>query len=180
MITCLTRKAAAASPAALIALLIAGAAGCGDTLSDPEAAVRAWVAQGVERAEAKDRRALVDMISASYTDARGNKRDDIENMFRIYFLRQHTVALLTRIEALEVHDESAAELTLAVGMAGTNDGVLGFSADAYRFEMELERDEPGSIRHEPMEPGEVRLHDVDDVVAHGVRRDREPGQRARR
>jgi hypothetical protein len=25
-------------------------------------------------------------------------------------------------------------------MAGTNDGVLGFSADAYRFELELEKD----------------------------------------
>ena len=35
-------------------------------------------------------------------------------------------------------DDSAAELVLVVAMAGTNDGVFGFSADAYRFEMELE------------------------------------------
>jgi hypothetical protein len=30
---------------------------------------------------------------------------------------------------------------LDVGMAGTNDGVLGFSADAYRFEMQLEKED---------------------------------------
>ena len=36
---------------------------------------------------------------------------------------------------------TAAELDLTVGMAGTSDGVLGFSADAYNFEMELVRED---------------------------------------
>jgi hypothetical protein len=78
------------------------------------------------------------MISPAYTDARGNSRDDIENLFRLYFLRQNKVALITRIEELSVFGDSAAELVLAVGMAGTNDGTFGFSADAYRFEMQFE------------------------------------------
>lgn len=114
-------------------------AGCSES-TPPEAAVRAWVDQGVELAEQKDRRGLVSMISPSYTDARGNSRGDIENMLRVHFLRQHSVALLTRIDALQVIGDSAAELELTVGMAGTKDGGLGFSADAYRFELELERD----------------------------------------
>ena len=80
------------------------------------------------------------MISPAYADSRGNSPDEIENLFRLYFLRQHSIALLTKIEAVRVFDNSAAELELTVGMASTNDGVLGFSADAYRFEMELERD----------------------------------------
>ena len=80
------------------------------------------------------------MISPAYTDARGNSRDDIENMFRLYFLRSNKVALITKIEDLNVVDDSAAELVLSVGMAGTNENVVGFSADVYRFEMELERD----------------------------------------
>ena len=29
---------------------------------------------------------------------------------------------------------------MTVGMAGTNDSVMGLSADAYRFELELEKD----------------------------------------
>jgi hypothetical protein len=102
--------------------------------------LRAWVQQGHELAEAKDRPGLVDMISPAYTDARGNNRDDINNLFRIYFLRTQSVALLTKIEELKVYGDSAGEVVLSVGMAGTHDGTFGFSADAYRFEMEFELD----------------------------------------
>ena len=115
-------------------------AACGGERSTPEEEVRAWVWQGHELAESKDRRALVDMIAPTYADARGNSRDDIENMFRAVFLRQKKVALITRIDAVQVHADTAAEVTLDVGMAGTDDNVLGFSADAYQFEMELEKD----------------------------------------
>jgi len=114
---------------------------CGGPAQGPEEAIRAWVSQGHELAEAKDRRALVSMISPAYTDARGNSRDDIENLFRLYFLRQNKVALITRIEELNIYDDSAAQVVLAVGMAGTNDGALGFSADAFRFEMEFVLDD---------------------------------------
>ncbi len=115
-------------------------AACGNPPTPPEEAVRAWVANGQQAAEDKDRRALVKMISPAYADARGNSRDEIENLFRLYFLRQHSIALLIRIESLRIIGDSAAEIELSVGIAGTNDGVFGFSADAYRFEMELTRD----------------------------------------
>ena len=123
-------------PVAVLACTLLSA--CGGPPEGPEAAIRAWVRQGHEAAEAKDRRALVDLISPAYTDARGNSRDDIENMFRLFFLRQQKVALISRIEELQVYGDTAALLVLSVGMAGTNDNVLGFSADAYRFEMEFE------------------------------------------
>jgi len=48
--------------------------------------------------------------------------------------------LLTKIEEIRLYGDSAAEIELTVGMAGQNDSVLGFSADAYRFELELERE----------------------------------------
>ncbi|MDH3350295.1 MAG: hypothetical protein OEM51_02005 [Gammaproteobacteria bacterium] len=123
---------------AIAGLLSVWLCGCGGPAEGPEEAIRSWVKQGRELAEAKDRRALVGMISPNYTDARGNNRDDIEDKFRIYFLRQNKVALITRIEELNIHADSAADLVLSVAMAGTNDGTLGFSADAYRFEMEFE------------------------------------------
>lgn len=122
--------------AGMLALLLGA---CGGSATGPEEEIRAWVRQGHEAAEAKDRGMLLDMMAPSYTDARGHSRDDIENLFRFYFLRQQKVALITRIEELDVYDGTAARLVLAVGMAGTNDNLLGFSADAYRFEMELER-----------------------------------------
>lgn len=121
-----------------IAVFLTCLAACGEPATPPEEAVRLWVQQGHEAVEQKERRTLVKMISPAYTDARGNSRDNIENLFRLYFLRQHNIGLLTRIEELHIIDDSAAELVLVVAMAGTNDGVFGFSADAYRFEMELE------------------------------------------
>ena len=113
---------------------------CGGERSTPEEEVLAWVWQGHDLAEAKDRRALVHLISPTYTGARGNSRDDIENMFRAVFLRQKKVALITRIDEVEVHAGTAANVSLDVGMAGSDDNALGFSADAYQFEMELEKD----------------------------------------
>jgi hypothetical protein len=115
-------------------------AACGGPASAPEEELRAWVADGVDAASAKERRRLVGMISSAYTDARGNERSDIENLLRVYFLRQHKIALLSNIEEITVYDDTAARVMLTVGMAGTNDGVLGFSADAYRFALELEKD----------------------------------------
>ena len=115
-------------------------AACGKPLSEPDEELRAWVATSVEAAENKERRKLVGMISGAYADARGHERSDIEGMLAVYFLRQNSIGLLTDIEDITVYGETAAKLVLKVGMAGTNDGVLGFSADAYRFELELAKD----------------------------------------
>jgi len=121
-------------------LIILLASACGGPDESPEEAIRAWVRDGHLAAEAKDRSALLDMISPAYADARANSRDDIGNMMRFYFLRQNKVVLISHVDEIEVFGDSAAKLVLQVGMAGSNDNVLGFSADAYRFEMELERD----------------------------------------
>lgn len=121
-------------------LICALLAACGEPQGTPEEAVRAWVADGEVAVKSKDRRGLVDMISASYADARGNERKDIGNMMRFYFLRQQNVAVLTKIDQVTIHGDSAADVSLTVGLAGTNSGTLGLSADAFRFELELEYD----------------------------------------
>jgi len=113
---------------------------CGGPEAGPEEQLRQWVSRGEEAAEAKERRDLIDMISPAYTDSRGNERPDIENILRAYFFRQNSITLLTKIEEVRVIADSAAEIELTVGMAGQNDGVLGFSADAYRFRLELTRE----------------------------------------
>jgi len=114
---------------------------CSEPATGPEEQLRQWVSQGAAAAEAKERRELVNMISPAYADTRDNERADIENMLRVYFFRQNNVKLLTSIEAIRVFGDSAAEIDLTVAMAGTNEGAFGFSADAYRFEFELERDD---------------------------------------
>jgi len=123
-----------------VTVVLVTLAACGEPRSEPEEEVRAWVAAGVTAAENKERRGLIGLVSESYTDARGYGRSDIEDMLRIYFLRQHKIGLLTKIEEITIYGDTAAKLIMTVGMAGTNDGVLGFSADAYRFDMELQKD----------------------------------------
>ncbi|MDH4073374.1 MAG: hypothetical protein OEV41_09740 [Gammaproteobacteria bacterium] len=115
------------------------AAGCGVPEEDPEAAIRAWVARGEAAAEEKDRSTLIDMISVDYADARGNDRDEIGDLLRLYFFRQQSIALLTSIDNISLSGETAALVTLTVGMAGTEGGALGLRADAYNFEFELEK-----------------------------------------
>ena len=112
---------------------------CGEPVSDPEAELRDWVARGEVAAEEKDRGELLDMISENYVDSRGNERDDIGNILRAYFFRQQSIALLIGIDEITFYDDTAAQLSLSVGMAGTNGGALGFNADAYRFELELQK-----------------------------------------
>lgn len=115
-------------------------AGCGGPVSEPEEELRAWVARGVEAAENKERRKLMGMVAEAYVDARGNEREAIDNMLRVYFLRQNRIALLPKIEEITVYDDTAGKIVMTVGMAGTNDSVMGFSADAYRFALELEKE----------------------------------------
>lgn len=125
--------------------LVAGAlivflSACGGPATGPEAELRDWVARGIAAAEAKERRKLVNMISPDYVDARGNGRQQIDGILLVYFTRMNTVELLPSIEAINVIGDSAAELMINIGMAGTHDGVLGFSADAYQFALEVEKD----------------------------------------
>ena len=125
----------------LICALPALLAACNAPTSAPEEEIRHWVSRGIEAAENKERRALMAMVSPAYADARGNDRDNIEKLLRFYFMRMNTVQLITSVEEISVIGDSAAELVLRVGMAGTHDGVLGFSADAYRFAFELQQDD---------------------------------------
>lgn len=123
-----------------VAVALMALTACGEPASEPEAELRAWVATGVELAENKQRRDLMSMVSPAYADARGKEKSDIETMLRLYFLRQNSIALLPKINEITLYDDTAASVDVTMGLAGTNDGVLGFSADAYRFELELTKD----------------------------------------
>ena len=136
----LARAARRARRLLLTVFLCAVLAGCGGASGSAEEQIRAWVDRGHEAAEAKNRGELVDMISPTYADGRGNSRDDIENLFRFYFLRANKVALLVSVDDIQVIGESAAEVVLTVGMGATTDSALGFNADAYHFALELEND----------------------------------------
>jgi hypothetical protein len=134
-------------PVKLFASLLAAIlAACGPSAA-PEDAVRRWLAEAQSAAEARDRGRLMDMVSSAYADARGNDRDDIERMLRLPFLRSRNILLVTKVDDLALAGDadgpSAAAVSLTVGIAGSDAGMLGLSADAYRFELDLERQDDG-------------------------------------
>lgn len=114
---------------------------CGDVTLAPEQQLRAWVEQGQIAAESKQRGRLLDMVSPAYVDARGYDRDDIGSLLRAYFLRQNSISLMTSIKDVRVFADSAAEIDMTIGLAGRNDSALGFSATAYHFAFELQRED---------------------------------------
>jgi hypothetical protein len=134
-------------PSLLLAVVLTG---CGPQIG-PEEAVRQWLAEAQAAAEARDHDRLMDMVSPSYADPRGNDREDIERTLRLLFLRSQKILLVSKVEELTLlggpSDASAAKALLTVGMAGkagsTDSGILGLSADAYRFELELEKYDDG-------------------------------------
>ena len=122
-----------------LALAAATFTACGAPPAPPEEALRAWVAAAERAAEDRDLDALLELVSADYADARGNDRDDVARTLRWWFLRQKSIGLIVDIARIELFRDSAADVALTVGMAGVNDSTFGFSADAYRFELELRR-----------------------------------------
>lgn len=132
------RDIAQSAAVSLVCIVLLG--GCGAPEMDPQDELRQWVSAAQEAAEVRDRGDLLDLISPAYADSRGFSRDDIGDRLRVYFLRQQSIRLLTNVEAIRLYGETAAEIDLSVAMAGQNDSVFGFSADAYRFQLELERD----------------------------------------
>lgn len=123
-----------------IALVCALIGACGGSPDAPEESLRRWVADAQAAAEREDRDAFMSMLSENYADARGTDYKGVEQMLRFYFLRQDSIVLISKIDEIAISGGTAALVKLSVGMAGANDAALGFSADAYRFELELEQD----------------------------------------
>ena len=111
---------------------------CGGDRPVTETAVRDWIAEAIDEAEGRERRALMRRVSDGYADTRGNERSDIDNLLRLYFARLNRFELVTTIDAVRIFEGSAAEVDMTVGMAGTGIGVLGFSADAYTFSLDIQ------------------------------------------
>lgn len=120
------------------ALLLAA---CGGSISDPEAELRRWVDNAEAATEERDRRALMKLVSSAYVDGRGNDYERVNQMVRVYMLRQQSISLLVKIDSIVLSADTAADVELTVGMAGTNNQAFGLNADAYRFELELVREE---------------------------------------
>jgi hypothetical protein len=109
---------------------------------DPDAELRAFVAEAETAAEARDTGFFREAISASYVDRRGQGRDDVINVIRGVFVTNSTVEVVSRIEAISLAGEEAATVTLQAALVGKAQGasLLDVDGDLYRIELELVRE----------------------------------------
>ena len=123
------------------AMLGAGVQGCAPR--DPDGELRAVIEAAESAAEARDTGFFRELLSASYVDARGRRRDDVINLIRGFFLVNSTIEVVNRIDEIVLAGDDAATVTLQAAVVGHAPGrsVLGLEADIYRIELELVRED---------------------------------------
>lgn len=119
--------------------------GCSGDPESPEAQVRATLAAAEAAAEEKDVDFFEELIAEDYSDHRGRSRQEVIDFTKFYFFRHQSIHVLSRIESIEFPIPELARVELVAGLAGSGEesSVFDLEADAYRFELELRRDDGG-------------------------------------
>ncbi len=124
---------------------------CSREDDSPEAQIRRFVAAGIEAAESRDSGALQDMLHIAYRDDRGYDRKQLGGLLRVYFLRHKNIHLFSKIDRIELINDSQARVNLHVAMAGSViadvDALASLRAQIYRFELDLIRQPEWQLQH---------------------------------
>lgn len=122
---------------------------CRCSRQSPEDRVREAVDQVVKAARERDVKRMVAAVSDQYTDADGNKKDQIAQLVRVQFLLHRNLYLVAKLSSVECPEPSRAEVVVYAAMASVPGGgvpeLTKLSADVYRFELTM-ADEDGEWR----------------------------------
>lgn len=136
------------APFTLLLLILLGA--CGGPPDTPEQRVRNLIRQAQEAAEARDWRALGDLVADDYRDKSGYDRRQVLRLAAGYMLRNQRIHLFTRIASIDAPSPDQARATVYAAMAGSPVGgveqLFNLSADLMRFDLELRTDADGDFR----------------------------------
>ena len=108
-------------PHCLVLVLIAlfGLSACTADPDAPEARVRAVLTQTEAAVEARDLGALKALFSDSYRDEGGRSKKQASDLAGIYFMRNRSIHLVTRVDSLSFDaDSTEARASVLVAMAG--------------------------------------------------------------
>ena len=112
---------------------------CAQDAETPEAQVRKLIKEAEAAAENKNSGVLREFISEHYHDSEGRDKRTIDGIIRYYFLRNQSIHLLTRTQAITFPQPNRAETTVFVAMAGQPIPSLQelprIRADLHRFDL---------------------------------------------
>jgi ketosteroid isomerase-like protein len=115
-------------------------AGCGEPPSEPEARIRAALAEAEAAAQGGDFDALAARVARDYADRAGRDRRTLLLTLRGLLMRYPRLELIVTIREIEILSPQLARVRLELLAAGA--GPAGMSADAFPVELSL-RDEGG-------------------------------------
>lgn len=122
-------------PCLCAALLLAG---CGEAPSDPEAAIRAAIAEAEAAAESGEFDLLAERVSRDYADRAGRDRPRVLLMIRGLLMRYPRLEIIVTLREVRILSPELAQARLDVLSAGAGRG--GLSADAFPLELSLRRE----------------------------------------
>ena len=130
---------------ALVALAALG--GCSRKPKDREARVREAVAALERAAEEKDLGAVKEALVEDFRSDDGRGRKDLIAMLQMHFLRQQTVHVAQRVDAVTFPMEGHAEAKVTAAVAGTEipslEALAGVRADVFQFTFRFIEDGDG-------------------------------------
>jgi hypothetical protein len=116
---------------------------CGKTLT-PEAQLRAAIVQAQQAAEKKEISVLRGLVSEQYRDEQGQDKRAVEGLLRVYFLRNESIHVFTRIRAVTLATQDQARVEVFVALAGQpvkDAQELGaLRANLYRFDFNFAKE----------------------------------------
>ena len=113
-------------------------AACGP--EDPTGELRELIETTEEAAEDHKTGFFRELLSARYTDVRGNDRERVIGFIRGYFITHQSIEIVTRIETIELNGIDAAEVSLLAGLLDQRAGaplLSGFDGRLYDIELEF-------------------------------------------
>jgi hypothetical protein len=132
------RNSAARAVGRMVLPLLATAAllgGCGRDAADPEARIRAALAEAQAAAEAGDFDTIAARVARDYGDQEGRDRRTLLLTLRGLLMRYPRMKLIVTVREIEILSPRVARVRLDVLAAGA--GPAGLSADAFPVELSL-------------------------------------------
>ena len=142
----------------LVTLILLLAQACSDDDST-EDQIRHLIENAVQAAEDRRLDGLSDLMHSDFIDQRGNNRQQLAKLLRVYFFRHKSIHLFTRIDSIEMLTANQASVSLHIAMAGTVisdvNALSSLSARIYRFELQLIKQDDWLLRHASWEPASI-------------------------
>ncbi len=113
--------------------------GCSEGPIGPEAEIGELLATVESEFEAGSTESLPALISAGYSDARGNDRKSVISMLEHYARRGQGFDLNVELEALEIYGDDAANVALDVRFGRGPIAGLRLDGGHYRVTLDMER-----------------------------------------